>query len=275
MLLSSNTIKNRAFWHVQILVQGEIYVPVEWVEEWLAAPDQRHPPLIPGQTVGLDEFTTLQAVDQLTQLSGLSRATTSMLKCRLLWKDWSGERCVDFDLGAGVDVILPPAHYVNAELLLPVAGSELQLPPELRDQPLGFGCAVIARADCVPTAVERDRNLTFTDTVYLDREGAAGADGSVLIPRRKDSNRYEVTGDAVPLGSTFPLWDRNPPGSAVDALGRFVVGRSMPVPAGDGAGRGATTQVTVAIPGNANAFLLQLDNTVVRSTVSLIQELSF
>lgn len=266
--------RNLSFWHIQVRVLGEAYVSTDVVEAWIENLDATNPPLVGSTGVALDEYSNLQAVDEVSVLSGLSRSSTSILKVRLRWKDWVGEREIDFDLGAGVDIISPPAYWVEAQLLLPVAGSELALPREVSENPLGFATSVIARADCVMNAVERNFNLTFTDTVYLDR---AVTGDQVLIPRRPATNRFELTGTGAPLGTTTAVWDRNPPGMGPDLFGRLALGTTLPIPAGTVGGptRGVQTQGRMAIPGAANAFFHILDNTVDTATISLIQELSF
>jgi hypothetical protein len=272
-LLSAPESNFRPSFHVQIRPVGEGYFPVPVVQDWLNNPDTQNPPLVPGYDVPLDELSYLQSVDEVSELQGITRETASILKVRLKWSDGTTHiRSIDFDLGSGVDLITPPANWVKAELLIPVAGSELQLPPRVIDNPLGFASSIIARYDCLPNGIERMLNLTFTDTVYLDRDGPAGS--VALIPRRRTTNRYEVTGTGEPLGETTAVWDRNPPGSP-DVLGRIPIGSSFPVPAGNSfPQRGTTSQPRMAIPGGANAFIHQLATGVTAATVSLIQELT-
>ena len=273
-LLSTPPISNLAFWHTQIRLVGEIYVDPAAVTAYLNAPDETNPPIIgagANANLTLPELTKLQNADEVIITSALGRATASILKVRITWKDAGGQvRCIDIDLGAGVDIITPPAHWIECELLLPVAGSERLIPPFFASFPLGFATYVVARADCVMGTLERNFNMTWTDTVYMDAEEPLV---SVLIPRKKSTRRVSASSTAAPLGPTFQVWDRNPPGFAVDVFGRARTGRFDAIPSGS-VPSGVQSPLT-DIAGYTNAFLYDLPDTVDTTTYTLIQELSF
>jgi len=274
VLLSVPPIQNLAFWHVQVRPEGEIYLPEEFITPWLENTNEDNDaPDVGTLGVPLDRASILQAADQVSQLGGLSRLSTSMLKVRLTWKDRVSLRCIDFDLSAGVDVISPPAHFVQLELLVPVRGTGLT-PPEFQQRiPMGFGTSVIARADCVHGTVERNFNLTYTDTRYLEA-GDVFTDRT-RVPRRKGVQRVQVFSRNIPTPTTRFIHDRNPPGAAVDVFGRFVVGAAEPLSGGGQfPGRGTTTQ-HLDFPGSANAIEFQLPQGQSNNTITTVQELTF
>lgn len=254
------------FQHLQIRVKGEIYLPPDQITPYLTAPDQSKPPIIPGLNQTLPQAAKDSPVDLVTSREGFSRGTSSILKVMLEWKDAAkGMRCLDFDLGAGVDVIIPPCNWVRARLLLPVAGSERVTPPGFPE--LGFATAVDCRVDCIGNSSERTpATVRWTDTRYLDRNANVAA---IVIPRRKSANRVQAQVDTGAIGPLVPVWDRNPPPvpEDIDPFGRVPVGRIPP----------RVPQITNIddIPGTANAFTYALPDGIDTQTISVIQELNF
>lgn len=268
-LLSVHPIQNLAFWHVQIRPRGEVYVPVEWVEDYLGRNDDTNPPRLPasaGFDITLPEFTLLQNSDGLSELFGAGRTYGSIFKVRLTWKDGGGtKRCIDFDLGSGVDVITPPAHFVEAELLVPVPGTELNLPIRLRELPLGAAVQLEAKADCIMGGTsERDNNVKFTDTVFFDRSEQTD---ELVIPRRKSTSRFQAS-SSNDFGEIFTRWDRNIPGFGIDLFGRQATGTFT-------ATLGDRQTLINDIPGGTNVFTYEFPDNVDQATFSLVQELSF
>jgi hypothetical protein len=267
-LLSIPLIKNLAFWHVQIRLIGEAYVPVAWVEDYLNNRDAKNPPLLPGMEIPLPQYPGLSATDGVGENSdvALSRLTASMLKVRMLWKDVGGfVRCIDFDLGSGVDIITPPAHYVQLKLLLPVVGSELQVPTSVATNPQGFATRVAARADCVPNTAEREFQVRYTDTVYL--LPPESGESTVRIPRKKMSKRMQASSNDT-LGPTRAIWNNNPPGTAPTDL------RTSTLAVVD-ARAGAQSTPIEDIPGMTNEFHYQLPDGLANANYTLVQEMSF
>jgi len=261
-----SALKVPSFFHLQIRLKGEIYLPPAQITPYLNAPDKSDPPVIPGLDQTLPQAAMDSPVDMVTSRAGFARGTSSILKIQLQWKDAAkGKRCLDLDLGAGVDVIIGPCSNVYASLLLPVAGSERATPPGFPE--LGFASAVDIRVDCVESTAERSpATIRWTDTRYLERN--AGVD-RVVIPRRKTANRLQASVDVGPFNVIVPVWDRNPPPvpEDIDPFGRVPLGAIPP--------RTALNTEIDDIPGYANAFQYDLPVALDAQTLTVVQELNF
>lgn len=165
-----------------------------------------------------------------------------------------------------MDLITPPAHFIEAELLVPVAGSELSVPPTMRTFPLGAAVALQCRADCISNgSTQRDKNVKFTDVVFFDRELAQNPE--ILIPRRKATTRFQAS-TSTDFGEISTRWDRNIPGATLDVFGRFNTG-VFTAQLGD-----RNTDIN-DIPGGTNVIRYRFPDEVEQGTLSVVQELSY
>jgi hypothetical protein len=250
------------YWHVQIVPVAEIYIPAEELEAILALP-------LRERDAALKARLAPNAVDGVSELNGQSRKYDSMLKVRLRWGDGNGYRVIDFDLGAGVDVYLPPSANILGELLVPAPpsapGTQIAVPSVVTERPIGFITSVQCRFDCLSGVADMRKNaVRYTDTRFL-----TDAVPTAFITRHRSTHRISAVATSA-IGTLRMLHDRNPPlaDPSFDLFGRLEIGSYSASPTGG-------NQIRVSdIPGATNLirYSKPAEGT---QTVSVIQELTF
>lgn len=245
-------------WQVQISLEAERYLPVPDLE------------VITEDTNEVSRSAAIERLlgdtaDGVTQLDGLGRAYGSILKVRLTWLDGaSRRRAIDIDLGASVDVVVPPCHWVHADLLIPDPDSNRPVPSsDLRD--IGFVASVTGWGACLGySGNSRLNSVRYTDHVYLNQEAVFDR---VDIARKRSTMRATAVSNMA-LGSVSAIWSPLPP-TRVVSLGGFTLGAWTPTPPG-------SNQLSIHdIPGATNSFRYILPNSQDAAIFSLTQELTF
>lgn len=256
-LVETAIMRGVVYWHIQIVPVAEIYIPAADLQAILELP-------LEERNAALEARLASQVADGVTVLPGQSCSYDSMLKVRLRWGDGHGRRVVDFDLGAGVDIITPPSSQVLGELLIPAPPTgAIVVPSVVTTEPLAFITSVQCRFDCLSGIGKLRQNaVRYTDTRFLTDTAA-----STSITRHRSTHRVSAVASTA-IGNLEMVHDRNPPMVPADLFGRLVIGAYSPSPPGG-------NQIAIAdIPGATN-LIRYIKPAIGNQTVSVIQELTF
>lgn len=226
------------YFHFSADVQGEIYYPRQGDGGLPYSPE--------------DTF-------QLTRSRGNQ---VSILKCLLEYPMQNNKiRRLLFDVGSGIDIIIPPTTYVQATLLQPSAEVPDGFPFPAGFSITGqFAAIVVLTAQCVQCPSDHTNHATYTQSFSLSPDSSfVNVD---VAPEAKTAQL--LASSAVPVGMTF-LYQRID--QITNALmDRSIVGNASPIFAG------ATNTDEVLIPQNAN--VITYSNAALQ-TGSIIQRLEW